>query len=465
MDDLSTLFPPRERRDAAFGRSRDASDELRRLVGSGAKAPNKSSSADGLAHLVGPEESKTLPDERSSAVDLARLVGPGESKSETGAADLLRQLGGASSGGLGPLSSGGLAPVKDQPGALAQLVGSADGADDRQWRAPELAQPGRRPLFNGRRKDGSVNLLSVAVAVVAVAILSGTVALAVVQRVTSGPADEAMVSLREREAELQNDTLVLQTAEGLYSASVSEASALAAAAGGVLVELRGTVDQASLDSAERARVALESAVEGSPETVVPTYRRGAIDEDSVEDISSAIDDIRVARDVIDALIEDARTSRAAIVEALTSMRNELRTVGSAIEAAAGDEVRSHLAPAQSFRSAVTDYAARVRTAQQAGADGLSEMSGYAGAVVALRVENARILDLVRSADDLPVRTPLAPTRSDSGGGGQSESGGARVPEDSGAGVDPTGGPSGQPSAEPSPESSARPDPETSPTLP
>lgn len=406
MSDLSALFPPHERTDGGTSLPRDARGALEQLVGGGRRVVSgaRSSSVAALTRRVGPAD-EWNPGEQ--VADLSHLVG-GE--------PIARRL-----------------PASDNAQALAERVGMTDTVDERGWQPPELAKPARRSLSDRRRRLGSISLFSVVVAVVAVAALCGSAALAVVQGVTSDPAAEVARSLREREADLRNEMQVLATAQGLYSDSLDEASALNSAAGGVVGELTGLVDPAALDSVNRARSSLTEVVAGAPAITVPEYRRPPVDEGSLESLSAALEAVRVARDALPRLISQVRTSRSDVLADVSALREQLRTLGGPIEASASQESRSNSAAGDAFRAAVTDAATRVRASHEAGGDGLADMSGFAAAVIALRAENERVLASRRSGGSSPVtRAPYVP-------GVSAPSGPGLTPPTSGSG-DPTPGP-------------------------
>lgn len=399
MNDLGKLVGP----------SPDQSRAVRAEAKSG-------SDRDALAALVGaPSVNESGAAQRSDSASLKALVGSGQqSTAPDRTQDLVDLVGGAR-----PASS------PDSRAALSALVGAGGkSAEDAGWQAPELAQVGKRPLFGGRRKAGAVNYLSVAAAVVAVLAIVGTASFAVVQRATANPADDAMISLREREAELANDTKVLQTAADLYDASVTEAASLAQASESVFVALQGRVDGAALGAAESARGTLLQASATAAPVSIPEYQRASIDEKSLADVGKAIDGVRLARESLPTLITDARDARSQITAAVSAFKSQLTALGSAIKTEADKLVVENDSAAQSFRAAVTDAAGRVTAAQQAGGDGLAEMPVYAAAVDALRTENQRVLALEAAERE---RTPTQQPSRNPGSGGSNTGGGSTNP--------------------------------------
>lgn len=417
-------------------------NDLRKLVGSSTESDRNTRSAAqapadvaALRALVG--ASSAVSGDALVASDSSRLrdlVGEGASGSPASPSRKLidRADGSAPAPSIDPGSAlsalvGGSRPAlsPDSRGALSALVGvGGKSAEDSGWQAPELAQAGKRPLFGGRRRVGAVNYLSLAAAVLAVVAIVGTTSFAVVQRTTANPADDAMVSLREREAELANDTKVLQTAADLYDASVEEATSLAQSSESVLAALEGRVDGSALAAAQAARGTLLQAAATAVSVSIPEYQRASIDEKSLADVGKAIDGVRVARESLPTLITDARDARSQVTGAVSAFRTELANLGSAIKAEADRLVVENDSATQSFRTAVTDAAGRVTAAQQAGGDGLAEMPVYAAAVDALRAENQRVLALKEAERE---RTPTQQPTRNPGSGGSNTGGGSTNP--------------------------------------
>lgn len=417
-------------------------NDLRKLVGSSTESDRNARSAAqapadvaALRALVG-ASSGVSGDAlvTSDSSKLRDLVGEGASGSSTSGSRKVtdRAVGSSPAPSIDPGSAlsalvGGSRPASspDSRSALSALVGvGGKSAEDAGWQAPELAQAGKRPLFGGRRRVGAVNYLSLAAAVLAVLAIVGTTSFAVVQRTTANPADDAMVSLREREAELANDTKVLQTAADLYDASVEEATSLAQASESVLAALEGRVDGSALAAAQAARGTLLQAAATAVSVSIPEYQRASIDEESLADVAKAIDGVRLARESLPTLITDARDARSQVTGAVSAFRAELASLGSAIKAEADKLIVENDSAAQSFRAAVTDAAGRVTAAQQAGGDGLAEMPVYAAAVDALRAENQRVLALEEAERE---RTPTQQPTRNPGSGGSNTGGGSTNP--------------------------------------
>ncbi|MDF2916644.1 MAG: outer rane receptor protein mostly Fe transport [Microbacterium sp.] len=453
MTDLRTLLWPNAEPGAVqtHGESPSTGSEtIRALVGPSTHETVRPVPKDNLRDLVGDASAEPA----TAPPDLSVLLGPAERHdSSATAAPALSALVGAAESRDAAVESKDLSALVGAP--TRQVV------DSEGWRAPELAQVGARPLFGGRRKAGAVNYLSVAAATLAVVALVVTTSFAFIQRATANPADDAMISLREREAELANETKVLQTAADLFDSSVEEAASLADASAPVLAGLSGRVDGSVLGSVESARGALAAAAASAVTISVPAYQRAQIDEKDLADVGKAIDNVRLSRDELPALITDAREARSTIVSAISGYRAQLRSLGTAIESEASKLVAENDSAGSSFQTAVTDTAARVVTAQRAGGDGLAEMPAYAAAVDALRAENARIVALEEAERENSPSRPTAPIGG-TGNGGDTGSDSS----DSGSPAPQPSQPAPPPDPEPSPEpSQPEPTPDPEPTVP
>lgn len=483
MNDLRTLFGSETASDLALvsglQRQTEAS-RLRALVGAPSEPDGQSSTpdtlsefevgssgrlhAEKLASLVGNVASGVSPGLRPnfSTLDdpvVAAGAGPGPSPASM-STDLTTLVGSGLGGPDGYAAHGLAARTRDLTAGIAarfpdtwdpRASASAEELSVRAtpmgkgapggWLPPELARAGARPLFGGHRRAGAVNYLSIGVAVIAIVALVGTATLALVQRTTANPATVAAVSLREREAELSNEIAELRTASSLYDAAVKEARALAEVSAPVLAGLQGRLNAASLLVADSSRSALLQSVAAAVPVSVPEYRRGAIDEESLADVAGAIDRVRVARESLPALVANARDGRSQVMAAISAFRLELSNLGAAMEA----EVQTLLADNDfaeaTLAAAVTDAAARVIDAQQAGGDGLAQMSAFGPAVDALRADNERARNLaIRDPQIFPFRpSPQGPTVDDPSSGG-----GMSTPNPTPGGVPPSSEPGGTP---------------------
>ncbi|WP_022878264.1 hypothetical protein [Microbacterium sp. B19] len=403
MKDLSTLFAESDRK------------------------PAGSSSAGALRDLVGPREENAPSRIPTRSRELNDLFGV-----ELGAADA---SGGASSpADTAPAPAGA---ASEDTGRLAELVGTADKARriprasaGPEWLSPDQATAGRRPLLDATRRGRVGNWLSVGLAVLAAVALVAVVGLAVVQRATSNPAVEAMVSLREREAELNNDLQTLRTAAGFYDDAVAEAIRLSELATPVFASLEGQMDAGPLQAAEAQRVRLASAVVNPQKVTIPEYERPRINESSLASVGKGLDAVRKVRDGIPALLAEVRDARSSLAQVLSDFRTSLRAMGANIESVAASQIEPNDSADEGFRAAVQDAVNGLRQAQLGGSDGLAEMSTYSAALSTLRAENARV------REELGVSSPpTTGTRSaGSSRGGQTTT----PPATPGNGQDPGG---------------------------
>ncbi|WP_431796606.1 hypothetical protein [Microbacterium enclense] len=351
-----------------------------------------------LRIMVGSAQpSRDRPDPAGLAA-LRSLVGEGEVSSADG----------GSSRDLSTLTEDSVPPSPKGASDLAGLVGPAiPRSDDHGWMAPELARPGRRPRRGGRGSGGAVGALSIVLSVAAVAMLAGTTTFAIVQRATASPAAEAMESLREREAELRNETDGLRTSLDLMTAVVDQAATLSQSAAATLPGLAGRVEEPPRAAVEASRTALDAVVASVPDVTVPVYERATIDEQSMEAVGNAIDEVRRTREKLPPLIAQVREARSGVSSALDSFRERLRELGASVPATAERLVQTQVAAGRTYRDAVTTAAAGVVSAQQTGSDGLAEMAAFATAVDTLNTENRRVLDEPQVIT--PVRPPSGGT--------------------------------------------------------
>lgn len=344
----------------------------------------------------------------------------------------------------GELSAGVSEPSVD----LLALVGSAGGRSDYSgWGTPELARAGQRPS-SPRQKLDAVNHLSVAVAVLAILMLVGAGAFAFIQRSFANPADEAMVSLGEREAELANETKQAQIASELYVASREEAAASAIAAADVLARLDGRIEAAPLNAARAAHTALEQAASQPVDVSVPAYTRAAIDEESLEQVAHAIDAVRRFRDSLGERVADVRDARSVVIAARAAFDKSLGDVEAALGAVALAQLAAETAADVALRDAVSTSMSRLRDVRGAGGDGLVEIGDLVSALDALAEENERALAEQREVTERPTPVPAVPRYSLPDGSGSVGPSQAATPEATSPSAEPA------PQPEPSPSSSS-----------
>ena len=340
------------------------------------------------------------------------------------------------------MASGSNALFSSDLSAFVDRLSETRQEPDSQIRLAEKPRKEHAPMsWRGASAGQIVNVIA---ASIAITLLVATAGLAVIQRATANPADEALGSLRIDEAALVNDTNMLATAVRLYMQTASDARSLSEASLPVLNGLVGKVDPVPLAAAETARAALADASTNVVSISVPAYARGSIDEDSLADVGKAIDKVRRAREALPAQVAQAREARGDVSALDTAFRTALGDLGVAIRTGADTQVAENMEAARSFRIAVLDAADRVGLAQDAGGDGLAEMSAYSAAVGALRAENSRVLtpDFDEQTARQPTSTGRQPTRS--------------MP------TQPPTPPSPAPTAEPADPGSSTPDPDVSP---
>lgn len=380
MTDLSALFP------AEDGRRRQA---IENSEGNGA-----------LSDLVGTPEVEHGSPRASSAPSLRALVGDAPEAAHTSAVDLGDGAGGSR------VSSGSRASGRD----LSTLVArGATHATEGGWATPESATVGQRRLFNGVPRVTGFTLLSSAVAVAAVLSVVVVASLAIHQRMTVSPAHEAMLSLVQSEAQLENETKVLETAAVLFDASAKQAMSLTEAAAPVLAGVEVEVDPTVWGSADASRNVLSTLAATPLPVNMRPYERPSFDETSLAEVGAAIEQVRLARAALPEEISEVRVARETLVTALNDFRARLRDVAIGLESGAISNADANRAAASSFRVAVTDAADRLRVAVDLGGNALAEMSAYKAALDELRAENSRVLGLRASTGADAPRTSVPPT--------------------------------------------------------
>lgn len=336
--------------------------------------------------------------------DLSQLVGAPQVARREASADLSRVVGPRASTGEVERSR---RPGRDSVG-LAALVGSAGARPDQlSWSAPETARAGKRPMFS-RRRAGAVNIVSVAVSILAVLVLVAAASVALIQRATANPADDAMASLREREAELTNEIDQLRTAMDLYSVSLESARASTVAARDVLPRVGERLSPGSMNDAQSAQAAVERLAAQPASVSLPAYSRGSINERSLVDVGHALDKVREIENSLPDMMAAVRDARADLMAALTTFRGSLVPVGKALQTTAAERVADASAADESFRAAVAAASGELGNVQAAGGDGLAEMSAVVAALGALDVENQRVLDERRSGTEGTSRGTTVP---------------------------------------------------------
>lgn len=332
----------------------------------------------------------------SDTVDeLARLVGPQSPSS--GERRVFRDVEALASkiGGPGPI-------VQPRPAG---------------WSAPETAVAGNRPL-NLMGAAGRISLLSVVVAVLAIAGVVAAVSLGIYRQLTADPVDAAMASLVEAETEVQNDLKGFATAADLYTQTADQADSLVAAANQTLPKLEGKVEQGVLSAAVGARDALAGAVTPRADVEVPVYDRGAIDATSVAAIASATDKARAQRMDIPDRLSGVRTARSEVIQAISEFTARLDAVGQRVASDVAQELERNDVASDEALDKVSAAAGLV--GQTAGADLIAPLDAYAVAVDELRSDTQLILSETTIPRTTPPRT-VTPTASASPAPAPSES--------------------------------------------
>jgi hypothetical protein len=252
-----------------------------------------------------------------------------------------------------------------------------------------------------RRSVDAVTLSAASLAVVAL-VVAGTVG--GIQMATASPAASAVESLEADEAALLNAQQSLKTAHDRLVTDIDAQTAEAAQLRSALTETSTAPDPAGgLDDAPiavtdasalaAAVAAVDAYSRGLAAITVPElpagYVRDDIDEDSLVEVGGAIDGVQERLVAMD----DATAEARAVREQLDALRPTADPAVKAYAASFGPAAQAALArypdAEESLRTAVTDAAVRVASADLWAADARSVLSAYRDAYVALAADQLR----------------------------------------------------------------------------
>ncbi|WP_226532009.1 hypothetical protein [Microbacterium paraoxydans] len=274
--------------------------------------------------------------------------------------------------------------------ARRTAVPVAAGAD-----APGRAS--RRP----RRRFDAVTLTAAAVAVVAVAtatVVGG------IQMASASPASSALESLEADEAVAQNAYQSLKIARDRLVSDLDAQTVDAAQLRAALVETAtapdpaGRADDAPLsvtdaDALAAALAALDAYVSGLAAITVAElpaeYARGQIDEDSLVQVGGAIDGVQERLVALDEATAEARALRGQLDALRPAASRAVDAYAASFVTAADAAVGRYPDGEEALRTAVSDAAARVVSADLWSAEGRSALTAYRDAFVSLVADQLR----------------------------------------------------------------------------
>lgn len=262
------------------------------------------------------------------------------------------------------------------------------------------ADAGRPAKRSRRRWDPlatSVGALAV-VAVVAAAAVGG------VQMATASPAASSLVSLEADEATLQNAHQALTSTRNRIVADIETQTAAAASLRSALVSTSTAPDPASdgggviavTDPAALASAlaAVDVYAAGLAAITVPKlpaeYRRGDIDEESLEDVGSAIDRAQEKLVALDGATTEMRSIRTQF-DALRPPADAAVAAYAASFAGAAEAAKSaHPEADEALKARLSEAAARIGATGLWGPGGATALQGYHDAFVAVVADQARV---------------------------------------------------------------------------
>lgn len=263
------------------------------------------------------------------------------------------------------------------------------------------ADTSERPKRRPRRRLDALTVSAAGVAVVAL-VVAATVG--GIQVATASPAASALESLEADEAAVQNAYQSLRTARDRLVADVEAQSAEIVVVRSALTETSTAPDPAgaaedaplavSDDTALAAALAaLDTYAAGLASFTVPElpaeYVRAEIDEDSLVEVGGAIDGVQERLVALDEATVEARAVRSQLDALRPTADAALSAYAASFVPAADAAIVRYPDGEESLRTAVSDAAARVASADLWTADGRSALAAYRDAYVALAADQLR----------------------------------------------------------------------------
>lgn len=289
------------------------------------------------------------------------------------------------------------------------VVGLA-GMVDRAAADTRPAEASRAVLVRGsrRRPHRRVDVLTISTAALAVVAVVTAAVVGGIQAASASPAADSLKVLESDEAEIQNATQALSSGIDRLNEQVRTERADAAALKTALETMRSVPDPtrwewedprtvplvgaAALDAAiaeQDAYIAALAAVDLPAK--VGSYTRADIDEDSLDEVATAIDDAQTALGEIDdaaAALRDARTRVGAVVDAhaakLQAYADTYATLATTLVEDNGDAERP-------LRDAVSTAGAAVVSSRLAGPAGVEALMTFRDAAIALMADQVRVI--------------------------------------------------------------------------
>lgn len=286
-----------------------------------------------------------------------------------------------------------VAVAADDTDALVQLVG------DRAPAAHAGAGAPPEPTRIRRGRSGR-DWLSIAVAVLAVVALAGAATVTGVSLGSASPTSGALKDLTQNEAVLVDDIEGVNRSIAALAAEQADGVARAGALAGPLAAVAGMTDEPMRQAAEAARVAYLTAASSVTLPAVPAaYRRGPVDQKSLESVGAAVDAVNERSVQVHRLADDVAAAKDSLARDDARLAAALQKFAATVQASAAALLVENADALERFQTDVTGAATAVATTDLASANGPTVLGAYATAVTALRADHARAAQAIAEENE------------------------------------------------------------------
>lgn len=278
------------------------------------------------------------------------------------------------------------------------LIAMVDAAE--RDAAPIALSAGKASQGSRRRRSGRrVDWINVGAAAVAAVVVVATAGFAGVQAANASPAAVAVQALEEDQAALASAERGLAAGIERASTTVSDGLADAASTRESIVD----IDETMLDAEARTTVlaAIDDYSEALEDIDIPAlpepHALGSVDEESLDAVASAIDEVRERSAVLDEMSAEVRELRSRADGAGTRYLQALTAFAESFPGRADAEIEANPNALQEFRDAVASAGDTVETAPLNDDAGRTALAEYEDAVRALRDDDERARIAVENA--------------------------------------------------------------------
>lgn len=291
---------------------------------------------------------------------------------------------------------GPVRPLADTDALMRRVEAAAKNAAPIAVGTADASRPATRTRRRWDPLATSVGALAV-VAAVAAAAVGG------VQMATASPAASSLVSLEADEATLQNAHQALTATRNRIVSDIETQTAAAALLRSALVSTSTAPDPASdgdvisvtdPTALATALAAVDAYAAGLAAITVPKvpaeYRRGDIDEESLEDVGSAIDGAQEKLVALDGVTTEMRSIRTQL-DALRPPADAAVAAYAATFPGSAEAAKSGFPDADdALQALLAEAAARVGASGLWGAAGVTALEGYRDAFVSVAADQAQV---------------------------------------------------------------------------